>query len=635
MGFTAAALASVEPPSPLGVRLTQLVRVIVPLVFAGGGVVVVAGVARGRPLLPELALGLSVALAAFPEGLPLMAAVGQSAAAHRLAQRRALVRRVAAVEVLGRVDVACVDKTGTLTEGRLALRALSDFDAEATLPVPLPPRLADVLLAAALASPHPDSDGAMAHATDRAVLRAAEEVGYAAAIRAVRDGEARFSSNRAFHATRSDGAVAVKGAPEVVLPRCDAVRRAGRTAPLGDEERRRLEDAAGRMAERGLRVLAVAIGGTQTSLDDPHGLTAVGLLGISDPLRPSVPDAVRRCRDAGIRLVMLTGDHPATARRIAADAGLPSEPDAVLPAAELASASDDELAERLARVSVIARATPLDKLRIVEALQRAGHVVAMTGDGVNDAPALRLAEVGVAMGIAGTEVARQAADVVLADDDFATLVEALVEGRGFWHNIRRGLGLLLGGNLGELLLVSGASILGRDVPLTIRQVLATNLITDALPALAVVTQPPEHRHLALLAREGTQALDRPLRADIGRRAIATALPSTVAYLARLRGGGAREGRTVAFGSIVATQLAQTLALGRSDGTLTRPVAAATVASAAALGAVLLVPALRGAFELVMPGRAGWIAMAASAVVAPPISRLLASVPGLSGLAVER
>ena len=246
------------------------------------------------------------------------------------------------------------------------------------------------------------------------------------------------------------------------------------------------------MPSRGLRILLVADGTAAVDPDDPQGLCVLGFVGINDPLRASVPEAVARCQAAGIRLIMLTGDHPATARAIAREAGLlvPGH-NLVYRAADIAELPDHDLDARMEHVAVIARATPLDKLRIIESLQQRGHTVAMTGDGVNDAPALRLADVGVAMGKTGTEVARQAADVILLDDDFATLVEALVEGRGFWRNMRTALGLLLGGNAGELGLIAGASVMGFGSPLSAAQILIVNMITDALPSLAVVLQKPE------------------------------------------------------------------------------------------------------------------------------------------------
>jgi magnesium-transporting ATPase (P-type) len=325
---------------------------------------------------------------------------------------------------------------------------------------------------------------------------------------------------------------------------------------------------------------------------------------------------------------MITGDHPATARAIAREAGLMDHDGEILTGTDLAELDDGELDERLEHATVIARATPLDKCLIIEGLRRRGHTVAMTGDGVNDAPALRLADVGVAMGRGGTEVARQAADVVLADDDFATLVEALVEGRGFWRNMRGALALLLGGNLGELGLIVGTTALGFESPLNTRQILAVNLITDALPALSVVLQPPEHRNLAALAWEGTAALDAPLRRDVFRRGTATALPALTAYLLALRSGTPAQAGAVAFGTVVGTQLAQTLDAGWSEGNLNPPVLGAVGGSAAFLLSTLTLRPLRDLLGLALPTPAGWALVGTGSLAAVALSRLLAAAgPG--------
>jgi cation-transporting ATPase I len=393
----------------------------------------------------------------------------------------------------------------------------------------------------------------------------------------------------------------VKGAAEVLAPRCTAARRGDERSQLDEEGRERLLATAEDMSGRGLRVLLVCEGSTGGDVEEPRELTALGFLGIADPIRDDVPDAVRRCREAGVRLIMLTGDHPATATAIAAEAGLENGDADVLTGAELGDLDDSELDERLEQASVIARITPLDKVRIVESLRRRGHTVAMTGDGVNDAPALRLADVGVAMGRDGTEVARQAGDVVLADDDFATLVEALIEGRGFWQNMRRALALLLGGNLGEIGLMVGASMLGRASPMGTRQILAVNLVSDVLPAVSVAVQPPEHRELAGLAREGTAALDRPLQLEILRRGAATALPALGAYVVADR--ARLQPQTVAFTSIVSTQLAQTLQLGRHAGGMSGSVAAAVAGTAALLALTVTLPSLQGFFGLAAPSLA--------------------------------
>jgi magnesium-transporting ATPase (P-type) len=566
-----------------------------------------------------------------PEGLPLLAGMAEAAVARRLAGRRAFVRRLAAVEALGRVDVACADKTGTMTEGRLELTVVATCDRDARFGSArgedLPADLSAVLRAAALASPHPDAADAGTHPTDMAVVRAAEAAGLGAEVRAVRTAEAPFDPVQSFHAAVVGNQLYAKGAVEALLSRCAQVRRGSTDQTLDEEGRDGLQARAEDLSGRGLRVLMVAEGVADTPVDDPQGLVALGFVGISDPLRADVPLAVQRCQDAGVRVIMLTGDHPATAHAIAREAGLLAGGDGMLTGADIAELDDGELDRRLERATVVARVTPLDKLRIVESLQRRGHTVAMTGDGVNDAPALRLADVGVAMGRGGTEVARQAADVVLADDAFATLVEALVEGRGFWRNIRRALGLLLGGNLGEFGLVVGASALGLVSPLTVRQILAVNVVTDVLPSLAVALQQPEHRNLAGLAREGAAALGATLRQDVVRRGGATAAPALAAYMVALRSGGLPEARAVAFASIVATQLSQTLDLGRVEGGLSRPVLGAVAGSAGALVAALTVPPLRTFLGLATPTPVGWTLIAAGAVAAVGISRVFSSAGG--------
>jgi calcium-translocating P-type ATPase len=623
MGATAAALdLGSEEQSPFAARLARLLEMSLPLAAAGGVAVVASGLLWGKPLVAQVSVGVSIALAVVPESLPLLARTGQVGVARRLSKRRALLRRLSAVEALGRVDVACTDKTGTLTEGRLAVRLVADAEREIGLPGVPGRELRDVLRTAALASPHPEAGDATAHPTDVAIVRAAEEAGLGADLRQPRDAEAPFDPAHAFHAAVVGGRLCVKGAPEVLCARCTRLRRASGDVPLDEAGRNALLDRAQDLGERGLRVLMVAEGGPTEDVEEPEGLTAVGFVGIADPLRPTVPAAVRRCREAGVRVLMITGDHPATARAIAAEAGLLGPGDEVISGDDLAELLDDELARRLERAAVVARATPLDKLRIIEGLRQRGHTVAMTGDGVNDAPALRLADVGVAMGRGGTEVARQAADLVLADDDFATLVEALVEGRGFWRNMRRALGLLLGGNIGELGLIVGATVLGFNSPLNTRQILVVNLITDALPALSVVLQQPEHRNLSGLAREGMSALDAALRRDVYRRGAATALPALTAYFLAERGGRLGESGAVAFGTVVATQLAQTLDAGWTEGGLNRTVMGAVAGSAGVLAAALTVGPLRAVLGLGQLTPLGWSLIGTGAAAAVALSRLV-------------
>jgi calcium-translocating P-type ATPase len=620
MGAIAAALDEYsDGQSPLDQRLSRMLVQGLPLIVAGGLIVTVAGVLWGQPALSQLALGASVAVAAVPEGLPLLAGVAQAAVSRRLAERQALVTRLSAVEALGRVDVACVDKTGTLTSGKLALTLVADASGAQASPVDLTPALQAVLRAAALASPSPEAFDAESHPTDVAVLSGARAAGVQDGLNQ-RQAETRFGPARSFHATLANGHVWLKGAVEVLAERCTQIRIGDRDEPLDSDGRARLLDRAAALAGQGLRILLVAEAAGDVSLEDPRGLTAVGFVGISDPLREGVAAAVRRCREAGVRVVMLTGDHPATAKAIAREAGLPADEDRMLLGTEVASLDDDVLGERLERATIIARTTPLDKLRIVEVLRDVGHVVAMTGDGVNDAPALRLADVGVAMGRAGTEVARQAADLVLIDDDFSTLAEALVEGRGFWHNMRGAIGLLLGGNAGEVGLMTAAAVTGLTSPLTTRQVLTVNLITDVLPAASVAVQPPEHRNLAELSREGGAALDAPLRADIIRRGFATGAPSFGAFLLAARTMGPAAGRNVAYLSIVGTQLAQTVEVGQAESRLNGSVLGAVAGSVAFVAMTLAVPGLRNFLGLSAPTAPGLLLAAGASALGVAVGR---------------
>jgi cation-transporting ATPase I len=616
-GATAAALAvEDDEETPLSRRLDRLFRQGMPVVLAGGTLVALAGIAWGGAPLRQLAVGASVAIAAVPEGLPLLTGVAEASVARRLASRSALVRRLSSVESLGRVDVACCDKTGTLTQGRLAVTLIDDLDQSVRFEGRVQGSVASVLETAALASPGPEDHDALAHPTDAAILSAAEQAGLHPKLRAPRQAEAPFDPARSLHATAVHGRLCVKGATEEVLRRC-----VGRDAhPLQELDREALLERSERLASQGLRVLMVAEGPVESSVDDPQGLRPLGFVGISDPLRPGVAEAVKRCHEAGVRVIMLTGDHPATARAIAREAGLPLDPAAVITGEELNSGEDGDLASRLELASVIARITPLDKLRIVDALQRSGHTVAMTGDGVNDAPALRLADVGVAMGAGGTEVARQAADLVLADDRFETLTQALLEGRSLWHNLHRSLGLLLGGNLGEIGLMAGAAIAGGRNVLGARQILMVNLITDVLPAVAVAVQPPRERDLAATARESIESFDERLTRDVVRRGVATAVPALGAVL--LAGPLGAAPQLVAFLSIVLTQLAQTVQAGWSENALSRPVIGALAGTGGMVAVAVGLPPVRRFLALPAPGLR---TLGLSAATAPAAALLAARI----------
>jgi Ca2+-transporting ATPase len=453
LGRIADMLASVpREATPLQ---TQLARVSRALMLACGAIVVAVatiGVIRGVPPLEMFLAAVSLAVAAVPEGLPAVVTIALAVGVQRMAARHALVRRLPAVETLGCATVICTDKTGTLTTGVMTVRALWGPD-EARL----------LATAAACCDAELGEAGGVGDPTEVAILAAA-------AGRGIRRGDIERDHPRAavhpFDAERkrmailrADGALYLKGAVEVVHARCAE-------APAGAAE------AAAELAARGLRVLAVALG----TGPEEHDLKFIGLIGIADPPRPEAIEAIAQARAAGIRTIMITGDHPVTAKAIARELGLlrPGEP-------------EDEV--------VHARASPADKLRIVRAWKARGAVVAMTGDGVNDAPALREAHIGVAMGKAGTEVTREAADIVLADDNFATIVAAVREGRAIFDNIRKTLVYLLGGNAAELALMLLAALLGLPLPLLPLHLLWINLVTDGLPALALVVDPVDAKVL--------------------------------------------------------------------------------------------------------------------------------------------
>jgi len=506
MGRIATLLAGVErEPTPLQVRLAALSKTLLWLCLGVVLLVAVLGIARGAPLLEVLLVAVSLAVAAVPEGLPAIVTIALALGVQRMARRHVLVRRLPAVETLGCATVICTDKTGTLTTGEMALRETWGPDERA-------------IVHAVAACNDADFDGkdATGDPTEVALLRAAATAGI---LRSDIEAEAPrvqvepFSSEtRRMSVLRADGVRYVKGAPEVVLPECGG----------GTEG---AEEAATDMALRALRVLAVAV--------QPEGQPErlLGLVGLADPPRPEAIEAVARARHAGIRTVMITDDNRHTAEAIAREMGLVGE------------------GEDVSEV-VHARATAEDKIRLVEAWKDRDAVVAMTGDGVNDAPALREAHIGVAMGRTGTEVTREASDMVLTDDSFASIVAAIREGRGIYDNIRKVLVYLLGGNVGELGVMLAASLGGMPVPLLPLHLLWINLLTDGLPGLALVTDPPAE---GVLDRPPRSASESTLRGrDWAWIALTGLLDGgvTFAVYVVMLPQGERLARTLAFTTLV-------------------------------------------------------------------------------------
>ncbi|TLS46261.1 cation-translocating P-type ATPase [Streptomyces montanus] len=632
-----AAPAEAAPESGVEHRLNALGRWFLPLSIASGVVLFLTEVTRRRPLGAALGSAVSLCVAAVPEGLPFVATVAELAAARRLSTRNTLVRSAPTIEALGRTDVLCFDKTGTLTEGRISLQQVSDGIERRPLDA-LTSRLRRVVATAALAGP-PGPVSTLTHPTDRAIALGAEQAGV---VPEATDGwerlaELPFEPGRGYHAVlgRADGRrrLVVKGAPEVVLARCVRVRQNDTTAPFTEGLREAIDRDIDWHARRGLRVLAIAERDRKDrdagppSLDDAdvEGLCLLGLIGLADPIRPTAAESVARLAAAGVRIVMLTGDHPSTAAAIAGELRPDQEP-RLMTGPELDALDDAELARRLPEISVFARVTPAHKVRIVTVLRAAGRVVAVTGDGANDAPAIRIADVGIAIGSRATPAARTAADVVVTDDRIETIVDAIVEGRAMWASVRKALGILLGGNLGEIAFVLATTLLTGRSALNARQLLLVNLLTDMLPAMAIAARPPAGRAGKLLAEGPEASLGTALTRHMRLRATITALAASGAWIAARVTGTRAHADTVALVALVASQLLQTLMDAGRDPV----VLVAALGSLAALALVVAVPFLSVFFGSRPLGPAGWAIGLTAAAASVLLSAVWQSLTAHSG-----
>ena len=506
--------------TPLQRRLARFAQRLAAVVLALCAVIFGVGLLRGEEPTLMFLTALSLAVAAIPEALPAVVTVSLALGARRMVARHALVRRLPAVETLGSVTFVCSDKTGTLTQNRMQVGALRAPDGAAGT-VAVPAGRASELLHLAMGLCNDAERGADGAAqgdpTETSLLDAAEAAGptkQALESRFPRVAEIPFSSERGRMTTlHRDGSAIMaftKGAPEQVLPFCTGRLVGDRAEPPDDGAVAQIVE---RMAAGGLRVLAVASRRFPAPLTDvtPTSVetefTLLGLVGLRDPPRPEARAAIDLCASAGITVVMITGDHPATARAIARELGiLPDGDGPVVTGPDLARRSAEELAEVVKDVRVYARTAPEQKIRIVKALQARGEFVAMTGDGVNDAPALRRADIGVAMGRAGTDVAREAAHMVLLDDNFATIVAAVREGRRIFDNIRKFIRYALACNSAEIWTLFLAPFLGLPIPLLPIHILWINLVTDGLPGLALAAEPEEEGVMARPPRPPSESI---------------------------------------------------------------------------------------------------------------------------------
>ncbi|HHY34199.1 MAG TPA: cation-translocating P-type ATPase [Firmicutes bacterium] len=601
IGRIASLIGKADPgKTPLEKRLNALGKFLLGICLAIAGCLGVVGLLRGHSFHDMLLLSVSLAVAAVPEGLPAIVTLCLAMGVQRLARHGAVVRKLEAIETLGSVTVICTDKTGTITKNRMEVALIApagvdDGEGRARKGPTGTTRTTDrsrelemeILRIATLASdalageaekptggrrrmpPGTSSSGQDPlgeDPTEKAIVTRVLEMGIdPVTLREShpRLGEKPFSSERRMMTTKvryKKGAlICVKGAPDTVIPLCSRMRGKEEVRTLGEEDRRRWEAWVNETAAEGIRILAVACKETAETVPEEEwerDLTFLGCIGLVDPPRPEARKTVERCAEAGIRVVLVTGDHLRTAESVARSAGIAGSDETGLTGADLDGISESTLPARIAKASVFARVSPAHKLRIVRALKKAGHVVAMTGDGINDAPALKEAAVGVAMGAIGTDVARESASVILLDDNLSTMVRAIEEGRAIYDNIRKFIRYLLSCNLGEILTMVGALILELPLPLTPVQLLWMNLVTDGLPALALSVDPPAEDLMKRKPRDPRESLVSPkLLRSIARRGLYIGGATLLIFFWALGTFGFATASTMAFATLVTAQLA--------------------------------------------------------------------------------
>ena len=625
--------------TPLERRLDRLGQRLAVLAVLTAVAVIAVGLVRHHAPMLMVMTGIALAVAALPEGLPVVATLSLARGMHRMARRNALINRLAAVETLGATTVICTDKTGTLTENRLTVTHL-------VLPEPAPCEAPADAVPSALATARAhlldagrrcnnavlDGDQGIGDPLEIALLQAARDL---PATDAPRVSEEPFDPVRRLmatvHGAAGDYRVAVKGAPEAVLARCVAVAQDDGDRPLDAAQGRDWLAANEALAARGLRVLALACRQCDTLPDDPYAdLVLLGLVGLMDPPRAQVAQAIADCRGAGIRVVMVTGDQLATARHVAQALGLTDGDGAVLPGDALERPQEHGGEAAVLAGRVFARVSPEQKMALVTRLQARGEVVAMTGDGVNDAPALKQADIGVAMGQRGTQVAREAAAMVLRDDAFASIAAAVAQGRVIFGNIRRFAVYLLSCNLSEVLVVGLATLAGGPLPLLPLQILFLNLVTDVFPALALGAGEADGSEMRQRPRpSGEPILTARHWRQVAGYGLAITVVTLLAFAIALGPLAATPSQAVvvAFLTLALAQLWHVVnmrpagsPLLRNTITRNRYMWAAVALCLALLGAAVYWPPLARVLHLAPPDAAQWGLIGAASVL-PVVGRL--------------
>lgn len=608
----------------VGKVLTAVGVVICVLIFAIGAL-------YGRPMVPQLLVAISLAISIIPEGLPATATIVMALGVRRMARQNALIRKLPAVETLGSATVICSDKTGTLTLNKMTVKEIYQYNFSGDLDaVPVPqnlegdPALEQMMYAAALcndASFDPDHAGEIiGDPTEGALLYLAR--GFGIDHEALEDQYPRlfeqpFDSGRkrmtTVHRIGGENIAYTKGAVEELLDRCTRVHTPSGEVPLTGDVRDSILTACHRMSERALRVLGFASRILPQVPEDEEAdveweLVFLGAVGMIDPPRKEVAKSVHTCREAGIRTVMITGDHRDTALAIAGELGICGPGDGVLTGDELEQMRDEDLDRAVPHTAVFARVSPADKLRIVRSLQRTGEVAAMTGDGVNDAPALKAADIGVAMGRGGTDVAKDAADMILLDDSFTTIAYAIREGRRVYRNIQKVIQFLLAGNIAEITTLFAATLFNWDAPLQAVHILWVNLATATLPALALGVDPPARDIMHQRPVRSGTLFEKDLIGRVLTQGIFVAAMTTVAYWIGVAEGSAAAGQTMAFCVLAFSQMLRALDQRSNVAPIWQRgqghnpwLWLSFAVSAVLVGCILLIPPLQSAFQVVPLG----------------------------------
>lgn len=622
--------------TPLEQKLDQLGKILGVAALVSVTVIFLIGVYNQKPLLELFMSSVSLAVAVIPESLPAVATIVMAMGVQRLAKRNAIIRNLSSVETLGGATVICSDKTGTLTQNKMTVTKtwlLNEADER------------ELMKGAYLCNDARLSDGQwVGDPTETALSEWAIKAGLDVediSNRYPRVAEVPFDSGRkrmtTVHQRGEDVIAYIKGGVDEVLAGVKKLLINGEVRDITEEDKTKILDANREMGKDALRVLAIARRQLEEIIKDgdvdvEQHMTFVGLIGMIDPPREEVKIAIQECKDAGIEVVMITGDHRTTAEAIGMQIGLMQDGDKVITGLELDQMSDEDLFKDVRSIAVYARVSPEHKMRIIDAWKKHGEVVAMTGDGVNDAPALKKADIGAAMGIVGTEVAKGAADMILTDDNFATVVNAVEEGRRIRDNITKAISYLLSCNVGELVVLLIASFMNWATPLLPIHILWINLVTDSLPALALGVDPAEEGIMKRKPNRETSLLTKAMYFRIGYQGIMIGILTLIAFLygfgAFGQDGSLAQGQTMAFTVLAFSQLVHAYNIHSTHGTVFKTffvnkwLILATFVNALMMLAVLFVPVLRDLFKLVSMDSSHWMVVLALIFIPIPVVELM-------------